>query len=176
MRRPQPPPRRERTISASSTPPRLPQSHRAGTRLAAPGTKRTPRGSAWELEEQLLGSGFRSEREGLLQGLAERLAEERIVLSQIEAELREQTRRVSELEEQLSSSSGFGSSPATSTLESHPPPKVLILRSMSPPDRDYWLSRCEGFLVESPTGRCVGVVAGLRFDLRIDRPDLLEVE
>jgi hypothetical protein len=109
--------------------------------------------------------------------LAERLAEERIALSQIEAELREQMRKVSELEEQLTNGYGLWSSPATSTPERRPPQRVITLRSTSPPpDRDYWLSRCEGFLVETPTGRCVGVVEGLRFDLRIDRPDLLEVE
>jgi hypothetical protein len=36
------------------------------------------------------------------------------------------------------------------------------------------LARCEGFQVDSPAGP-VGVVEGLRFVSRIDRPDLLEV-
>jgi hypothetical protein len=36
------------------------------------------------------------------------------------------------------------------------------------------LARCEGFQVDSPAGP-VGVVEGLRFVTRIDRPDLLEV-
>jgi hypothetical protein len=41
-------------------------------------------------------------------------------------------------------------------------------------DSDYWLCRCEGFLVDSPAGR-VGVVEGVRFRSRLDRPDLLAV-
>jgi hypothetical protein len=41
-------------------------------------------------------------------------------------------------------------------------------------DRDYWLCRCEGFTVESPSGH-VGFVEGLRFRTRVDVPDLLEV-
>jgi hypothetical protein len=41
-------------------------------------------------------------------------------------------------------------------------------------DSDYWLCRCEGFLVDSPAGR-VGVVEGARFRSRLDRPDLLAV-
>ena len=41
-------------------------------------------------------------------------------------------------------------------------------------DRYYWLCRCEGFTVESPSGH-VGFVEGLRFRSRVDIPDLLEV-
>jgi hypothetical protein len=41
-------------------------------------------------------------------------------------------------------------------------------------NRDYWLCRCEGFTVESPSGH-VGFVEGLRFRTRVDIPDLLEV-
>jgi hypothetical protein len=41
-------------------------------------------------------------------------------------------------------------------------------------DSDYWLCRCEGFLVDSPGGR-VGFVEGVRFRSRLDRPDLLAV-
>lgn len=41
-------------------------------------------------------------------------------------------------------------------------------------DSDYWLCRCEGFLVDSPTGH-LGVVEGLRFGSRVDRPDALAV-
>jgi hypothetical protein len=42
-------------------------------------------------------------------------------------------------------------------------------------DLDYWLCRCEGFRVESPTGRRVGLVEELRFRSRLDRPDALAV-
>lgn len=44
----------------------------------------------------------------------------------------------------------------------------------APAEPDYRLSRCEGFDVNSPTRR-VGVVDGLRYLSRIDRPDVLEV-
>jgi hypothetical protein len=42
------------------------------------------------------------------------------------------------------------------------------------PEEGRSLARCEGFQVDSPEGP-VGVVEGLRFVSRIDRPDLLEV-
>lgn len=41
-------------------------------------------------------------------------------------------------------------------------------------DRDFWLAHCEEFAVCTEEGP-VGVVAGIRFRSRIDRPDLLEV-
>jgi hypothetical protein len=52
---------------------------------------------------------------------------------------------------------------------------ATLHQSNSPLGRDYWLGHCEGFVVESPTGK-VGVVDGARFGSRIDRPDLLEIE
>jgi hypothetical protein len=42
-------------------------------------------------------------------------------------------------------------------------------------DSDYWLCRCEGFQVDSPAGR-LGVVTGLRYRSRHDRPDGLVVQ
>src|SRR5213593_2682647 len=41
-------------------------------------------------------------------------------------------------------------------------------------DWAYWLCRCEGFRVEAPEGR-VGLVDGVRFRTRLDRPDVLLV-
>jgi len=38
----------------------------------------------------------------------------------------------------------------------------------------YWLRRCEGFLVETPTRR-VGRVAGVRYGERSNEPAVLEV-
>ena len=40
--------------------------------------------------------------------------------------------------------------------------------------RGYWLRRCDGFLVESPTKR-IGRVEGIRYDERSNEPALLEV-
>jgi hypothetical protein len=40
--------------------------------------------------------------------------------------------------------------------------------------RGYWLRRCEGFLVETPTKR-IGRVAGIRYGERSNEPAMLEV-
>jgi hypothetical protein len=40
--------------------------------------------------------------------------------------------------------------------------------------RGYWLRRCEGFLVETPTKR-IGRVAGIRYGERSSEPEVLEV-
>jgi hypothetical protein len=42
-------------------------------------------------------------------------------------------------------------------------------------DRDYWLSRCEGFRVETAEGRPVGAVVELQYRSTVDRPDRLVV-
>ena len=139
-----------------------------------PGRKRP-----WALEQQLFGTPV-SGSEELLRALAERLSRERLVLDQIDADRQGQQRKVAELEGELKAigetDRAKEPSAVPSNLGDRPSQPVLMLRSTSrQPDRDYWLSRCEGFLVESPTGRGVGVVEGLRYGLRIDRPDLLEV-
>ena len=41
-------------------------------------------------------------------------------------------------------------------------------------DANFWLSHCEGYLVESPSGR-IGTVENVRFGKRLDRPDELLV-
>jgi hypothetical protein len=40
--------------------------------------------------------------------------------------------------------------------------------------RDYWLRRCEGFVVETPTRR-LGRVGGVRFGHGSNEPEILEV-
>jgi len=40
--------------------------------------------------------------------------------------------------------------------------------------RGYWLRRCEGFIVETPTRR-IGRVAGIRYGERSNEPEVLEV-
>jgi hypothetical protein len=41
-------------------------------------------------------------------------------------------------------------------------------------DRGYWLRRCEGFLVQTPTKR-IGRVTGIRYAETTNEPDALEV-
>lgn len=41
-------------------------------------------------------------------------------------------------------------------------------------DRSYWLRRCEGFLVETPTKR-IGRVTGIRYGETTNKPAVLEV-
>jgi hypothetical protein len=40
--------------------------------------------------------------------------------------------------------------------------------------REYWLRRCEGFLVETPTKR-LGRVGGIRYGETTNEPEVLEV-
>ena len=40
--------------------------------------------------------------------------------------------------------------------------------------REYWLRRCEGFLVETPTKR-IGRVVGIRYGETTNEPETLEV-
>jgi hypothetical protein len=42
-------------------------------------------------------------------------------------------------------------------------------------DRAYWLSRCEGFLVEDAAGNRIGTVVELHYRSRLDQPDALAV-
>lgn len=42
-------------------------------------------------------------------------------------------------------------------------------------DRAYWLSRCEGFLVEDAAGMRIGRVMELHYVSRLDQPDVLAV-
>ena len=41
-------------------------------------------------------------------------------------------------------------------------------------DRSYWLRRCEGFLVETPTKR-IGRVTGIRYGETTNQPEALEI-
>jgi len=55
------------------------------------------------------------------------------------------------------------------------PAEAMIEPSLTtPPERGFALCRCEGFQVDTPTGK-VGLVEGLRYQSRIDQPDALEV-
>ena len=116
--------------------------------------------------------------EQILTGLAERLSQERVALGQLEAELTARRERVWELERRLEALALDHDHADDLFPEQSPnPPRrsVITVRSTPPSDRDYWLTRCDGFLVEAPAGCSVGVVEGVRFGSRIDRPEQLEV-
>jgi hypothetical protein len=149
---------------------------RRGDWLRREQTSRTRR---WALEEHLLDGKLATDKEGLIDALAGRLVGEQTALSRLEAELDVQARRVAELEDALQVLGGWddeGMAAQAAAIARDPPRRTVDLRSpQAPLDDDYRLCRCEGFVVESPIG-VLGVVTGLRFGTRIDRPDLLEIE
>ena len=126
----------------------------------------------WVLEEELFGSSSRIARQRELEALLADLVEEESKLTGMADELHRHAARIAGLKRQLealivsptslqpwSDSAGrvAGGGPTSGTSEP-----------------DYMLCRCEGFEVDSPTRR-VGVVEGVRYHSRIDRPDVLEV-
>jgi hypothetical protein len=130
----------------------------------------------WALPE-LLGLEPPGDTEELLEGLAERLTQERLALSRLGEELSARRERVAELERRLEAIvhdqdrfEASGREHATSSA-----PRVVVRANVQASGIDYWLTRCDGFLVEAPAGRHVGVVEGVRFGSRIDRPEQLEV-
>jgi hypothetical protein len=135
----------------------------------------------WALAQQLFGAAHVSEEGELLGELATQLSQEQVALTRMEAELHEPVRRVAELERRLQRvAPGEGaqaSQPSAAVAgeraaAGRPPVIVSAAHASTGPDL---LSRCDGFLAESPLGQ-VGVVCGVRFGSRIDRPDLLEIE
>jgi hypothetical protein len=133
----------------------------------------TPRARQWALEEELLASISSESRRIAFSTLAAELAAEQVELTRLEEDLRKQTARIAGLEGRLAVLQGqTRGDPAP--VERSPDKTVVSRPSAAAVERDYSLCRCEGFWVESPTGR-VGIVEGLRFLSRIDRPDLLEV-
>ena len=144
------------------------------------GREQPARERPWALAQQLFGAAHASEDGELLGELATQLFQEQVALTRMEAELHEQVRRVAELERQLQRvalGEGTQASQRSPAVAGEPAARRLpVIVSAHPPTGPaYLLSRCDGFLVESPLGQ-VGVVCGLRFGSRIDRPDLLEIE
>jgi hypothetical protein len=122
----------------------------------------------WALEEQLLGHPGSEQR----QTLEEQLFREQLSLSRMDAALHEQMRRVAELQRRLTESPDETAGPSVTNVGSAPTAYVRAPDGST--DRDYWLSRCHGFHVETPTGE-MGTVCGVRFGSRLDRPDLIEI-
>ena len=130
------------------------------------------RSRPWALEEELFGPGSGIARNGALEALEADLAAEQAELVRIAQELHRHASRIAGLKRQLLAapmgSPGVRAEPGTAGAPGTGP------SFGTPAEPDYRLSRCEGFDVNSPTRR-VGVVDGLRYLSRIDRPDVLEV-
>jgi len=113
-------------------------------------------------------------RNRVLDVLTSDLADERAGLLRLEEELHVQTARVAMLEWRLKVLSGRTVAESVESRRSDEQPAVHVRSDGSALERGYQLCRCEGFWVDSPSGR-IGLVDGLRFLSRIDQPDLLEV-
>jgi PRC-barrel domain len=122
-----------------------------------------PKGRAW-LGEDAQGA----ERLALLLGIgrAEPGAE-------LERKLAELAAKIAVLEAELRALGGLDLTDASGTKASELP-MVELRRSPEPGERDYELHRCQGFDVYSGEER-LGVVEGVVYGSRPDRPDVLEV-
>ena len=123
------------------------------------------RSRPWALEEELFGPGSGIARHGALEALEADLA-------RIAEELHRHASRIAGLKRQLAAPMGSPDSVRAEPGSAAAPGTGPSFGT--PAEPDYRLSRCEGFDVNSPTRR-VGVVDGLRYLSRIDRPDVLEV-
>jgi hypothetical protein len=137
-----------------------------------------PRRRRWALEEQLLGSSGEADRGETARELVDDLAQEHAGLARLEEDLRTRLIRIARLERRLADLEGDTGVAVHRPLPAERPasPRRVIRPQASSgrPGEEYWLCRCEGFEVDAPDGK-VGVVEGLRFLSRLDRPDELEV-
>ena len=142
-----------------------------------PGPSRARR---WAYEEVLIGGPDDRESTSELAAVVEELDSARAERARLYRELDEQLLRIGRLETRLRELT-----PATERDVSHPLSPTTLPRSRArsggeddprarSAERGYSLARCEGYEVESPDG-LVGFVEGLRFESRIDQPDVLEV-
>src|SRR6476661_4957515 len=132
--------------------------------MTGPGSgERRARGRAWLGED---GSG--GDRPARLFRIGGE--EPAVELEQTVAEL---TARVAALETELLALGGPDRTDASGAKASELP-TVELRRSPEPGERDYELHRCQGFDVYSGEER-LGVVEGVVYGSRPDRPDLLEV-
>lgn len=131
------------------------------------------RSRRWALEEELFRPRLAIAEERELETLRAELVEAESELTRLADELHGHAGRVAGLTKRLEA---LTLSP--STLEPSRDDAGEVASGGPTPnttaDPDYMLCRCEGFDVESP-GRRVGIVEGLRYHSRIDRPDVLEV-
>jgi hypothetical protein len=133
----------------------------------------------WAYEELLLGSNGDGERKAELDALAADLAVDLADLKRLQNELYDQVVRIAGLEGRIRALQQGAPDEAERPAEDVR--AAIDVRSL-PSDstlpravrESHSLARCEGFEVLSPDG-VLGYVEGLRFESRIDEPDLLEV-
>jgi hypothetical protein len=136
----------------------------------------------WALEEELLAPHQAPQRERRLADLANRILDERVRLNRLEAEASAREALIADLEEQLSklvrSSSPVVPPTESATAQASGEPTtgsvVELSGARAAVGRDYLLSRCHGFRVDS-NDRTVGVVEGVRFGSSATCPDVIEV-
>jgi len=137
------------------------------------GRRPASRRRRWALEEELFGPDSRIARQRLLEALEDDLDMEESELSRMAEQLQRQAARIAGLKRRLEAlRESPRSLPPSSEFAAGVTGAGPSLRATVEPD--YTLCRCEGFEVDSPTRR-VGVVDGLRYHSRIDRPDVLAV-
>jgi hypothetical protein len=138
------------------------------------------RSRPWALEEQLLAPQLAPDRERELAALANRILAERVRLERLRSEVGRQAALIAELEERLSALVGSPTTGAARPEPSQAPPvagnrtTVELGQPHVDDKRDYLLSRCHGFRVESDD-HPIGIVEGVRFGSSATRPDLIEV-
>jgi len=134
----------------------------------------------WAYEELLLGEGPERDRARELDAVVDELRRAHDALAVLYRALDQHMAEIEGLERRLRELT-----PAVEAEAPRPAPPMTFPHTRVgsgavgdparlPVDQPASLARCEGFQVDSPAGP-VGVVEGLRFVTRIDRPDLLEV-
>ena len=134
----------------------------------------------WAYEELLLGEGSERDRARELDAVVEELRRAHDALAVLYRALDQHMAEIESLERRLRELT-----PSVEAEAPRPAPPMTFPHTRagsgavgdparSHVDQPASLARCEGFQVDSPAGP-VGVVEGLRFVTRIDRPDLLEV-
>lgn len=93
--------------------------------------------------------------------------------SELEGEIAELRARLDVLEEELWALRRHPDA-VDARPEADDLPFVDLPRALLPREPDYRLARCEGFAVRAGS-RLLGVVEGVRYHSRTDRPDVLEV-
>jgi len=93
--------------------------------------------------------------------------------SELEAELAELRARLGTLEQELSALDQYSHGSNAIPQPASDAPMIDLPRAL-PSERDYQLRRCERFAVYAGA-RPLGVVDGIRYQSRTDRPDVLEV-